>query len=138
MGVVPPLVTPLGDFSKTVVMPPALLPGAGLLSMASMPRQYHRKSSTTSRFQLRFRVQRSNRPSPAWIVPVVLVKSEPLRPASRAVQASRECRSHTRPLDPQGHGRILLQLDGGVVDAEASVQHGVQRLQQAVALARIL
>src|SRR5437899_2343369 len=27
--------------SKTVVMPPALLPGAGLLSMASMPRQYH-------------------------------------------------------------------------------------------------
>src|SRR5262249_15961106 len=41
MGVVPPLVTPPSDFSKTVVMPPALLPGAGLLSIASMPRQYH-------------------------------------------------------------------------------------------------
>jgi hypothetical protein len=39
---VPPLVTPPSDFSKTVVMPPALLPGAGLLSMASMPRQYRR------------------------------------------------------------------------------------------------
>src|SRR5687767_3982071 len=41
MGVVPPLVTPPSDFSNTVVMPPALLPGAGLLSMASIPRQYH-------------------------------------------------------------------------------------------------
>src|SRR5687768_5834926 len=41
IGVVPPLVTPPSDFSKTVVMPPALLPGAGLLSIASMPRQYH-------------------------------------------------------------------------------------------------
>ncbi len=41
IGVVPPLVTPPSDFSKTVVSPPALLPGAGLLSIASMPRQYH-------------------------------------------------------------------------------------------------
>src|ERR1051325_5130717 len=41
MGVVPPLVTPPSDFSNTVVIPPALLPGAGLLSIASMPRQYH-------------------------------------------------------------------------------------------------
>src|SRR5262247_2557143 len=41
IGVVPPLVTPPSDFSNTVVIPPALLPGAGLLSMASMPRQYH-------------------------------------------------------------------------------------------------
>src|SRR5712691_6428731 len=41
IGVVPPLVTPPSDFSKTVVIPPALLPGVGLLSMASMPRQYH-------------------------------------------------------------------------------------------------
>ena len=41
IGVVPPLVTPPSDFSNTVVMPPALLPGAGLLSIASMPRQYH-------------------------------------------------------------------------------------------------
>ena len=41
IGVVPPLVTPPSDFSKTVVRPPALLPGAGLLSIASMPRQYH-------------------------------------------------------------------------------------------------
>src|SRR5262245_63053613 len=41
IGVVPPLVTPPRDFSKTVVMPPALLPGAGLLSIASIPRQYH-------------------------------------------------------------------------------------------------
>ena len=41
MGVVPPLATPPSDFSNTVVRPPALLPGAGLLSMASMPRQYH-------------------------------------------------------------------------------------------------
>src|SRR5207237_9107052 len=30
IGVVPPLVTPPSDFSKTVVIPPALLPGAGL------------------------------------------------------------------------------------------------------------
>src|SRR5882724_1609908 len=41
IGVVPPLVTPPSDFSKTVVIPPALLPGAGLLSIASIPRQYH-------------------------------------------------------------------------------------------------
>src|SRR5262245_33817336 len=41
IGVVPPLATPPSDFSKTVVSPPALLPGAGLLSMASIPRQYH-------------------------------------------------------------------------------------------------
>src|SRR5229473_8399475 len=41
IGVVPPLVTPPRDFSKTVVMPPALFPGAGLLSIASIPRQYH-------------------------------------------------------------------------------------------------
>src|SRR4030095_7894807 len=41
IGVVPPLVTPPSDFSKTVVMPPALLPGAGLVSLASVPRQYH-------------------------------------------------------------------------------------------------
>src|SRR5205814_8860820 len=41
MGVGPPLVTPPRDFSKTVVMPPALLPGAGLLATASLPRQYH-------------------------------------------------------------------------------------------------
>src|SRR4029453_13078554 len=41
IGVVPPLVTPPRAFSNTVVIPPALLPGAGLLSMASMPRQYH-------------------------------------------------------------------------------------------------
>ena len=34
--VVPPLVTPPSDFSKTVVMPPALFPGAGLLSIASI------------------------------------------------------------------------------------------------------
>src|SRR5256886_15495153 len=32
IGVVPPLVTPPNDFSKTVVIPPALFPGAGLLS----------------------------------------------------------------------------------------------------------
>src|SRR5947207_5621290 len=41
IGVVPPLVTPPRDFSKTVVRPPALFPGAGLLSIASSPRQYH-------------------------------------------------------------------------------------------------
>src|SRR5215475_9106502 len=41
IGVVPPLLTPPSDFSNTVVNPPALLPGAGLLSIASMPRQYH-------------------------------------------------------------------------------------------------
>src|SRR5215470_5986425 len=41
IGVVPPFVTPPSDFSNTVVMPPALLPGAGLLSIASIPRQYH-------------------------------------------------------------------------------------------------
>src|SRR6185295_10361601 len=41
IGVVPPLVTPPSDFSNTVVIPPALLPGAGLLSIASIPRQYH-------------------------------------------------------------------------------------------------
>src|ERR671937_2087274 len=41
IGVVPPLVTPPSDFSNTVVMPPALFPGAGLLSIASIPRQYH-------------------------------------------------------------------------------------------------
>src|SRR5262249_14336779 len=41
IGVVPPLVTPPSDFSNTVVIPPALFPGAGVLSIASMPRQYH-------------------------------------------------------------------------------------------------
>src|SRR5918999_5853718 len=33
IGLVPPLLTPPSDFSNTVVMPPALLPGAGLLSI---------------------------------------------------------------------------------------------------------
>src|SRR5437667_262743 len=41
IGVVPPFATPPSGFSTTVVLPPALLPGAGLLSIASMPRQYH-------------------------------------------------------------------------------------------------
>src|SRR4029450_5736113 len=41
IGVGPPFVTPPRDFSNTVVIPPALLPGAGLLSIASIPRQYH-------------------------------------------------------------------------------------------------
>ena len=34
-GVVPPFVTPPSDFSNTVVSPPALLQGAGLLSISA-------------------------------------------------------------------------------------------------------
>src|SRR5213079_3085350 len=39
--VVPRYVTPASDFAITVVTPPAVLPGTVLLSIASLPRQYH-------------------------------------------------------------------------------------------------
>src|SRR5206468_4673307 len=78
----------------------------------------------------------SDRRRTAFSVSAYVAMGSLRRPLYRIPRTNRLGRA--RSLDPEHRGWLRLELDRGVVDAEAGVHDGVERLQQALAVTDVV